>query len=48
MIGHGRQILVTVGRDPEKKVASGVNGGFTEGFDTPDLKEAKALLDELG
>jgi predicted ATPase len=21
---------------------------FTEGFDTPDLKEAKALLDELG
>jgi hypothetical protein len=20
---------------------------FTEGFDTPDLKEAKALLDEL-
>ena len=24
-----------------------VYGGFTEGFDTPDLKEAKALLDEL-
>jgi len=22
-------------------------GWFTEGFDTPDLKEAKALLDEL-
>ena len=21
--------------------------GFTEGFDTPDLKEAKTLLDEL-
>jgi predicted ATPase len=21
---------------------------FTEGFNTPDLKEAKALLDELG
>ncbi len=21
---------------------------FTEGFDTPDLKDAKALLDELG
>jgi hypothetical protein len=21
---------------------------FTEGFDTPDLKHAKALLDELG
>ncbi len=25
-----------------------VYGWFTEGFDTPDIKEAKALLDELG
>jgi predicted ATPase len=25
-----------------------VYGWFTEGFDTPDLKEAKALLDEIG
>jgi hypothetical protein len=25
-----------------------VSGWFTEGFDTADLKEAKALLDELG
>jgi len=25
-----------------------VYGWFTEGFDTPDLKEAKSLLDELG
>jgi ABC-type transport system substrate-binding protein len=25
-----------------------VYGWFTEGFDTPDLKGAKALLDELG
>jgi predicted ATPase len=24
-----------------------VHGWFTEGFDTQDLKEAKALLDEL-
>ena len=24
-----------------------VYGWFTEGFDTPDLKEAKSLLDEL-
>ena len=23
-------------------------GWFTEGFDTPDLKEAKVLLEELG
>ena len=25
-----------------------IYGWFTEGFDTPDLKETKALLDELG
>ena len=25
-----------------------VYGWFTEGFDTPDLKEAKAILDQLG
>jgi predicted ATPase len=25
-----------------------IDGWFTEGFDTPDLKAAKALLDELG
>jgi len=24
-----------------------VYGWFTEGFDTPDVKEAKAILDEL-
>ena len=25
-----------------------IYGWFTEGFDTPDLKEAKGLLEELG
>jgi hypothetical protein len=25
-----------------------IYGWFTEGFDTPDLTEAKALLEELG
>ena len=25
-----------------------IYGWFSEGFDTPDLKEAKALLEELG
>ena len=25
-----------------------IYGWFTEGFDTADLKEAKALLDDLG
>jgi hypothetical protein len=27
--------------------ASGVYGWFTEGFDTRDMKDAKALLEEL-
>ena len=31
-----------------RKPLAPVYGWFTEGFDTPDLKEAKALLDELG
>ena len=31
-----------------RDLLSPVYGWFTEGFDTPDLKEAKALLDELG
>ncbi len=30
------------------KVQLSADGWFTEGFDTRDLKEAKALLDELG
>ena len=33
----------TEGRD----LLAPIYGWFTEGFDTPDLKEAKALLDEL-
>jgi predicted ATPase len=40
-------------RDQGKRVRAGdllapVYGWFTEGFDTADLKDAKALLDELG
>jgi predicted ATPase len=36
------------GRRPEaSELLAPVYGWFTEGFDTPDLKEAKALLDEL-
>jgi predicted ATPase len=30
------------------ELLAGVYGWFTEGFDTRDLKEAKALLNELG
>jgi predicted ATPase len=37
------------GRHAEARdVLAPVYGWFTEGFDTPDLKDAKALLDELG
>ncbi len=38
--GKGRQKEV-------RDLLAPLYGGFTEGFDTPDLKEAKALLDEL-
>jgi predicted ATPase len=34
-------------RDEARELLAAVYGWFTEGFDTPDLKEAKALLDEL-
>jgi predicted ATPase len=34
-------------RDEARAMLSDINGWFTEGFDTADLKDAKALLDEL-
>ena len=34
-------------RDGARELLEKVYGGFTEGFDTADLKEAKALLEEL-
>jgi predicted ATPase len=34
-------------RDEARDLLAPVYGWFTEGFDTRDLKEAKALLDEL-
>jgi predicted ATPase len=37
---HGR-------RDDARDLLAPVYGWFTEGLDTPDLQEAKALLDEL-
>jgi predicted ATPase len=44
--------LANLWREQGRSSAAGdllapVYGWFTEGFDTPDLKEAKALLDEL-
>jgi predicted ATPase len=35
-------------RTEARDLLTPVYGWFTEGFDTPDLKDAKALLDELG
>jgi predicted ATPase len=35
-------------RSEARDLLASVYGWFTEGFGTPDLKEAKALLDELG
>ena len=34
-------------RDQARDLLAPVYGWFTEGFDTRDLKEAKALLEEL-
>jgi tetratricopeptide (TPR) repeat protein len=34
-------------RDEARATIAEIYGWFTEGFDTPDLKDAKALLDEL-
>jgi predicted ATPase len=34
-------------REEARDLLAPVDGWFTEGFDTLDLKEAKALLDEL-
>jgi predicted ATPase len=34
--------------DEARQVLGQIYGWFTEGFDTPDLKEARQLLDELG
>jgi len=35
-------------RDEARELLAPVYNWFTEGFDTPDLRDAKALLDELG
>jgi predicted ATPase len=35
-------------RDEARMMLTDIYNWFTEGFDTVDLKEAKALLDELG
>ena len=34
-------------RDEARRMLGEIYGWFTEGFDTADLKDAKALLEEL-
>jgi hypothetical protein len=34
-------------REEARSILAEIYGWFTEGFDTADLKDAKALLDEL-
>ena len=42
------RLLASQGRrDEARKMLAEIYGWFTEGFDTADLKDAKALLDEL-
>jgi predicted ATPase len=41
------RLLQKQGRRGEARAMLAIYGWFTEGFDTADLKEAKALLDEL-
>jgi predicted ATPase len=42
------ELLIECGqRDAARQLLAPIYGWFTEGFDTLDLKEAKALLDEL-
>jgi predicted ATPase len=43
------RLLATQGRNDEARaMLTEIYGWFTEGFDTADLKDTKALLDELG
>ena len=35
-------------KDKARQMLAEIYGWFTEGFDTPDLQEARALLEELG
>ena len=42
------RLLNAARRDEARTMLSDIYNWFTEGFETPDLKEARALLDELG
>ena len=44
---YTRLLDQTVHHDEARAMLAEIYGWFTEGFDTADLKDAKALLDEL-
>jgi predicted ATPase len=46
-ISLARLLRETDRREEARQIITEIYGWFTEGFDTPDLKEAKALLEEL-
>jgi predicted ATPase len=43
-----RLLLDTGRRDEARAILADIYNWFTEGFDTADLRDAKALLEELG
>ena len=47
LIGNGQVKLVTMDKAGMRSMLTEIYNWFTEGFDTADLKEGKALLDEL-
>ena len=47
-ISLARLLIKQRKRDQARAMLADIYGWFTEGFDTADLKDAKALLEELG
>jgi hypothetical protein len=47
LAGYGPQPAGEIARAARRDLLAPVYGWFTEGFDTADLKDAKALLEEL-
>ena len=46
-MGLARLLAKQGRRDEARAMLADIHGWFTEGFDTADLKDARALLDEL-
>jgi hypothetical protein len=47
VVGSPRILRDAARRDESRATLAEIYGWFTEGFDTADLKDAKALLEEL-